>query len=162
MHKLTLAILATSGVLFFSSLAHAGDLFLRANPSGAQEVPEVVTTNGGGITARANPELTQVTVRLRVREVGGVTAVHPHCSPAGVNGPLALGLITPGPCAFSGNSLVCTLASADVLADAVGCEASIGTPVNNIASLVAAIRDGDIYVNVHTNANPMGESPSPF
>jgi hypothetical protein len=37
------------------------------------------------------------------------------------------------------------------------CVPFIGRPVNNIASLFLAMRDGLIYANVHTAANPSGE-----
>jgi hypothetical protein len=40
---------------------------------------------------------------------------------------------------------------------AAACEALIGRPVNNIASLAAAAFDGLIYANVHTLQNPAGE-----
>src|SRR5690606_16760941 len=42
-------------------------------------------------------------------------------------------------------------------ADAEACEALIGRPVRNIASLTGAAFDGLIYANVHTLANPAGE-----
>ena len=34
---------------------------------------------------------------------------------------------------------------------------AIGRPVNNIASLAFAMRDGLIYLNVHTDSVPSGE-----
>ena len=37
------------------------------------------------------------------------------------------------------------------------CVPAIGRPVNNIASLAFAARNGLIYANVHTVANPPGE-----
>ena len=36
-------------------------------------------------------------------------------------------------------------------------DGACGVAVNNIASLLAAIRDGIIYVNVHSEGNPPGE-----
>ena len=35
--------------------------------------------------------------------------------------------------------------------------AAIGRPVNNIAALAFAMRDGLIYLNVHTDSVPSGE-----
>ena len=159
MQQRTFTVLAVSAVFFVSSLAYAGDLFFRGDLSGAQEEPEIVTANSGVITVRANPELTQVVVRLRVSEVGDVVAAHLHCNRAGENGGLALGLVAPGPCAFDGNHLQCTLTNADILATpgVADCLATIGQPINNIASLVAAIRAGNIYANVHTGTNGGGE-----
>jgi hypothetical protein len=48
-----------------------------------------------------------------------------------------------------------TLTNADIAA--VDCVTPIGRPVNNIASLAFAARDGLIYANVHTVANSGGE-----
>jgi hypothetical protein len=38
------------------------------------------------------------------------------------------------------------------------CPTPIGMPINNIASLAFAMRDGLIYANVHTVANSGGEA----
>jgi hypothetical protein len=40
---------------------------------------------------------------------------------------------------------------------AADCLTAIGRPVNTIASLFLAMRDGLIYANVHTLGNPAGE-----
>jgi hypothetical protein len=40
---------------------------------------------------------------------------------------------------------------------AADCLTAIDRPVNNIASLFLAMRDGLIYANVHTLTNPAGE-----
>ncbi len=50
-----------------------------------------------------------------------------------------------------------TLTNADITDVGADCVPAIGRPVNNIASLAFAARDGLIYANVHTVANPPGE-----
>ncbi len=70
-------------------------------------------------------------------------------------------------CTFRGNSAygsgggLAIVASTGTLTntDFLGadCTGTTGRPINNIASLALAARDGLIYVNVHTILNPAGE-----
>jgi hypothetical protein len=61
----------------------------------------------------------------------------------------------PGPLALDGNRIRGTLTNADFTG--ADCVAAIGRPVNNIAALAFAMRDGLIYLNVHTDSVPSGE-----
>ena len=128
--------------------------------SGAQEVtspPGGVDTNAtGSIRARFDEGMTEVVVRLRARKLSEpAVAAHFHCAPAGQNGPVVFGLVSPGQCEglMEGRIHNCTLTNADF----TGAICPVGAPVNNIASLAFAMREGRIYVNVHTPANPGGE-----
>jgi tRNA pseudouridine-54 N-methylase len=49
-----------------------------------------------------------------------------------------------------------TLNNNDLVGGA-GCVDVIGRPVTNIAALAFAMREGLIYVNLHTTDNPAGE-----
>ena len=71
------------------------------------------------------------------------------------NGPVALGLISPGPLSFDGKKIKGTLSNADFTG--ADCVPSTGRPITNVAALAFAIRDGLIYLNVHTDAFPPGE-----
>ena len=129
-------------------------------PSGAQSVtgntPNGVDTDlTGKVRAVFNQSLSEVRVNVRLSDASQVVAAHFHCAGAGANGPVALGLISPGPLAVTGNRISGTLTNADI--QGVGCAASIGMPINNLASLAAAMDAGLIYLNVHTPSFPGGE-----
>ena len=173
MKNLYTTILMSVAFLAVSSTAYGDDddeLEFEAKLSGAQEVvieggvfvPGGVDTDARGkIEAEFEEDLSEVEVKLRVRNVpAGVvlTRAHFHCGRPGQNGPIIFGLVDPGPLSFDGNRIRGTLINDDVNAPAIpGCESLLDRPVNNIASLAFAMRDGLIYFNVHTNANPGGE-----
>lgn len=152
------ASLAVSGTAYGDG--GSSGLKFRAALSGAQEVTDPsggVTTNAEGrIRADFDKALTQVEVRLRVEDSAGVfTRAHFHCGRAGQNGPIAFGLVDPGPLAFNGERVVGELTNADFTG--ADCMPVIGRPVNNIAALAFAMKDGLIYVNVHSSVFPPGE-----
>lgn len=135
------------------------DFEFEAELSGAQEPPPGVETDGRGeVDADFDDELSRVRVRLRVKDTNGTPMrAHFHCARPGQNGPIAFGIVDPGPCEFDDDGRVrCTLTNEDANAGNT-CMDSVGRPVNNIASLAFAMRDGLIYVNVHTSTSPGGE-----
>ena len=142
--------------LAVSSTAYGGSsLKFEATLSGAQEVPEVVTDTTGEIEVEFNDALSQAEFKLNVFDGVAVRAAHFHCGRAGVNGPVVVGLFAGGPVNVDGVLAQDGLTNADFRV--VDCRPVIGRPVNNIASLAFAMRDGLIYTNVHTEANPGGE-----
>jgi hypothetical protein len=163
MKKLYATILILVASLAVSSTAHGdGDkkLEFRATLSGAQEVPEVVTVTTGEIRVKFNEALSEADFRLIVRDGIGVTQAHFHCERPGRNGPVVIFLfgIVPGGVDVDGELAEGTLTNAGFLpAGGAVCPGLIGRPVNNIAALVFAMRDGLIYANVHTVAHPGGE-----
>lgn len=168
------AILTLGGFLALAGTAHSdgrdrddgrhhdhdrdGDrLQFEAQLSGAQEVPTVMTDASGRVSARFDESLSAVLVRLKVEDPSSdVVAAHFHCARPGTNGPVAFGLFSPGPCQFDGERIKrCVLTNADFTG--ADCTATTGRPVNNIAALAFAMRDGLIYANVHTVTSPGGE-----
>lgn len=159
MHR-TIAILAT---LVLASTAAGGlganeSIFeFRSQLSRAQEVP---TPGPGSITradalAEFTADLSAVSVRLRVDGGHNVVAAHFHCALPGVTGPVAFGLFSPGPLQFDGVEASGVLTNEHF--SGADCTATIDRPVNNIAALALAMREGLIYINVHTSDNPPGE-----
>ena len=162
MKKLYSTILILVAFLAVSSTAHGdGDnkLKFRATLSGAQEVPEVVTDTTGRIKIKFNEALSEAEFRLVVRDGMGVVVAHFHCQRPGLNGPVVI-FLYPGPVTnVDGELARGTLTNAGFLpAGAATCPGLIGRPVNNIAALAFAMRDGLIYANVHTVAHPGGEA----
>ena len=87
-----------------------------------------------------------------------VTLVHFHCAQAGKNGPVIVsffsgaqdvnGIFLEGN--IKNNNITCSEDGVDFC----NCD---GLEVNNMPSLYQAMRNGLVYLNVHTNANPDGE-----
>ena len=116
----------------------------------------MVTDATGQVVAKFDRGFTKVDVKLRVQggDAASAFGAHFHCARPGQNGPVAIGLFSPGPLMFDGEVAEGTLTNADFLgADCSG----IGRPVNNIAALAFAMRVGFIYANVHTPFSPPGE-----
>ena len=162
MKKLFTTILILMTFLAVSSTAQGDSskkLKFRATLSGAQEVPEVVTDTTGRITIEFNDALSEAVFRLVVRDGVGVTAAHFHCERPGRNGPVVIFLFAGAVTDVDGELASGTLTNAGFLpAGATVCPGLIGRPVNNIASLAFAMRDGLVYANVHTVAHPGGEA----
>ena len=142
------------------ALLEANQFKFKAVLSGAQEVTNppggVVTDASGEIMAQFDEALTRVEVNLQVNDSAGTfNRAHFHCARAGQNGPVAFGLVDPGPLVFDAQGVSGTLTNADFTG--ADCGPSIGRPVNNIAALAFAMQDGLIYVNVHSTAFPPGE-----
>jgi hypothetical protein len=105
--------------------------------------------------AKFDAAFTKVDVLLRVRGALDANRAHFHCARPGANGPIAFGLFDPGPLSFDGQVARGPLFNEDF--NGAACEPTAKRPVNNIAALAFAMRDGLVYINVHTPANPGGE-----
>lgn len=127
-------------------------------PSAAQEIPPTTSDASGIVTLRFNGDLSRARYNLTVFNATGVTQAHLHCGSAGVAGPIVVflfGLIPEGVDA-NGSLISGEFSNADILPQDPPVEAC-GVVINNLASLLSAIRDGRVYVNIHTLANPPGE-----
>jgi len=150
MPKLVATMMILALALTVTVVADAGETF-KARLRGDQEVPPVVTDTTGRAKIQINKALTEGEFTLTVRDGIRVTQAHFHCASAGVNGPVvvflaglhAAGLNVDGKwvsnATFTDTSIVNTACGATV------------------AALVGSMRDGNVYVNVHTVAHPAGE-----
>ncbi|MGH8611670.1 MAG: CHRD domain-containing protein [Gammaproteobacteria bacterium] len=167
----SISLVGSLGMLLVASgVAYGDDGFVfTADLGGTQEIlgqppflapqPGIETGTAGRFRIRFDRALTTAQFRLRVDQGVAITQAHLHCAPAGVNGPIAVFLfdLVPDP-GVDVNGLLSEgeLTNANFQAG-VDCNATCGKTVNNIASLQAAMRDGCIYANVHSVANPGGE-----
>lgn len=155
--RLSTATIASLVFLALPAAAAAGPFESTTRLSGAQEVPAVPSDGTALAQVQFDDGFSEVRVRVRFRNLDGeATRLHFHCNVAGANGPIALGLVAPGPLSFSGSGVAGTLTNADLPADDA-CLDVIGFPVNNLASLAAAIDRGLVYLNLHTDVWPGGE-----
>jgi len=154
MQKLFAPVLAAL-VLMASAAADAAPRTLRTSLAGDQEVPPVETGASGTLNVTFDPDLSKARYDLRVRSGVGITQAHLHCAAAGVNGPVVAFLFGPADPPVDGNGRLAsgTLTNADVIeTEGEPC----GRTINNLASLYAAMLDGLIYANVHSEENPAG------
>jgi len=152
--------------LVVAGIAQADEHEFSAALSGAQEVvldeQENLMTGGtdtsasGRIHARFDDAFTRLRVNLKIGTLtGNFTAAHFHCGRPGENGPVAFGMVGPGPLAFDGMGIEGTLTNLDYTG--ADCLEIVGRPVNNLVSLAFAMRDGLVYANVHSDVFPAGE-----
>ena len=154
-----LSLAALVAFLAAPSIAYGGGLKFESDLSGAQVVTDpaggVDTVTTGKIKVMFDNALTEVEVELNIKDGINVTKAHFHCARAGVNGPVTFGLFNPGPLGFDDTGTEGTLTNDDF--SGADCVPAIERPVNNIAALAFAMRDGLIYIQVHTLINPSAE-----
>ncbi len=140
-----------------TGLAYADGQKFEATLSGDQEpMGGTDTPATGRINAKFDKAFTKVRVNLRINNLEGTFAgAHFHCGRPGQNGPVAFGLVSPGPLTFDGKRIRGTLTNADFSGE--DCTMLVGRPVNNIVGLAFAMRQGVIYVNVHSTDFRGGE-----
>jgi hypothetical protein len=172
-----IAVLTAVAALLAGGVAAGNDrregddtrLKFRASLSGAQEVtppqapatpsPGVQTDTSARIQVHFAKDLSSFRFVLPVQNGVQLTQAHLHCGRPGQNGPVIVFLfpLNTGGVDVDGVLSSGSRTSADIIPGAVNCEAAIGRPVRDIASLAFAARDGLIYANVHSLTNPAGE-----
>jgi hypothetical protein len=148
-----------NGIVMLALVAAAASLradqTVKARLQGFNEVPAVSSTGSGEFRARIRGE-DAVDWELSYEGLEGTitTAAHIHLGQKGVNGGVSVFFCgtpdtpcTPGSGTFSG-----TFTAADVVGPA-----GQGIAAGELSELIAAIRAGKTYANVHTNKHPGGE-----
>ncbi|WP_442497958.1 CHRD domain-containing protein [Methylobacter sp. sgz302048] len=123
--------------------------------SGFQEVPAISTTGTGEFRAQLDEAGTALTYELEYSGLEGTaTVAHVHFGQRGVNGGISFFLCGGGnkpPCPAQG-----TVTGTVTAADVVG-PAEQGISPGDGAEIIAAMRNGVTYANVHTDEHPNGE-----
>ena len=156
-----LAILATMAVAL-PAFAHSGGP-LRASLIGYQEVPSVSTGAMAEFEARVSGDGQSVDYTLAYEGLqADVLMSHIHFAQKGVNGPIIVWLCgtatNPGPtgtqtCPGRSGIVRGTFTAANVLASPTTQQLGAG----ELSELIAAMRAGAAYVNVHSTVSPGGE-----
>ena len=147
--------------LLFSGIAAAQAPEARnfvAHLAGDNEVPPRETRGVGQAIFKVNPEETEVRYKLIASNIENVVASHIHLGAADVNGPVVAFLAGPFPAAGGRTD--------GVLAEGTITAAHLVGPLEgqDLSVLVAAMRTGGAYVNVHTNdgVDPTNTGPGDF
>ncbi|WP_232701909.1 spondin domain-containing protein [Halobacterium wangiae] len=117
-------------------------LVFEADLSGDNEVPSVDSDASGTARVEVAEDGERISYRLQVQNIDNPAAAHIHCGGPDENGPIGItlynnGVFTPGTAAQPDEDNECGWETLD--------------------DAVAAMRDGETYVNVHTEQNPQGE-----
>lgn len=130
-------------------------LSFKANLSGQNQVPPVVTEAEGRARLRFNEAITILQVRLTVEDIKGVVLAHIHMGRPGQNGAVIAGILSASdPTDFPRDTLICrTVTRGDLTG-----------PLKDkpLSALLEVIRAGNAYVNVHTVQRPEGEIRGPI
>ena len=162
MLHVALALLMTASMPALAQAEH-----IHATLIGYQEVPSVSTPASGEFNARIARDETSITYELTYGDlIGTVQQSHIHFGQRGVNGSVVIWLCqtttTPAPATVAAITPFCpqsgtvtgTITAANVVAGAAGQQIVAG----ELAEVIAAIRAGVAYANVHaTPLNPGGE-----
>ena len=141
---------------------YGGDYFFSTTTyaSGEQELPTVHTMTRGAMVLKFQKDFSRIKYRVRLMNGVGVTMAHLHCGAAGETGALLVDL-------FQGNMTVGVdingvLVHGNLLNDDIINQTCANRTINNVASLYNLVREGFVYLNVHTVANPEGEVRGQF
>jgi hypothetical protein len=124
----------------------------KADLVGSNEVPPVDSSAAGEARFKANGDRTKLRYELAVGDIEAAVQAHVHLGAAGTNGPVVAFLFGPvaGGRDVDGEETIAkgTITAADLVGPLTGME---------ISNLLTEMQLGNIYVNVHTVANPPGE-----
>jgi hypothetical protein len=134
------------------------DLRFTASLKGENERPVPVDTNAAGVARFwLNAEETEIHYKLIVANIDGVTQAHIHCGTPDVAGPIVAFLygFNAAGVTVSGTLAQGVITEANVIprADSAACPGG----VSSLADVIAKMRSGGAYANVHTLAFPAGE-----
>ena len=150
-------------LLLFAAPGQAVTIF-SAVLDGSQEVP---TPSGSSATGNATLVLSddEQSLTYVITTIGldfaaqtadtsdDVTRAHIHNAAAGSNGPIVFGFIDPSD---DTDDFVLTFVASTLTATMTGVW-DAGDSGESLSAFVAALRAGELYINVHTNAFPGGE-----
>ena len=155
--RLTLALLIVLLATVGTAAADNNRNFV-AHLSGDEEVPSVATLAQGQAIFHLSKDGNELEYRLIVANIENVVASHIHVGATGVNGPVVaflFGSVPPGGGRSDGVIATGTITAANLVGPLAG---------HPLSDLIAAMRAGNTYVNVHTNDGvaPTNTGPGDF
>jgi hypothetical protein len=129
----------------------------RAHLSGSEEVPPVAVRSQGQAVFQLNKDGTELSYKLIVANISGITQAHIHCGVEGTNGPVIAFLFGLEPAGVTVNGVLKSgvITNADIIPrpDDAACPGGAA----NFDEMMARIASGSAYVNVHTSTFPAGQ-----
>jgi glucose/arabinose dehydrogenase len=113
--------------------------------SGREQNPPLDTRAQGQAIFQLSKDGTELAFKVIVADIDNVIGAHIHLAPAGQNGPIVLPLL--------GNPFIPDpgVTVNGILVEGTATAADVGGPLaGDLEALIAAMRAGDTYVNVHT------------
>jgi len=155
--NLTAGCIALAALLAMVAAPVAAET-LHADLTGYEEVPAVSTGASGTFRAKIANDESAIDFELTYEgiEGGNVTAAHIHVGQLSVNGGVSAFFCGGGgkpDCPSPGGTVTGTILPADV----IGPGGAQQVPPGALDELIAAIRAGATYVNVHSQTSPGGE-----
>jgi CHRD domain-containing protein len=142
----------TLAALFATAPAAWADETFKARLSSDQEVatPPVESDTTGKFKIQFNKTETEAEMTLAVSDGQRIRQAHLHCGGVGVNGPIVVFI--------AGDNAAGYDVDGKWVSNAIVTDSSIVNPAcgATLAALVAQIRAGNVYVNVHSVSNPGG------
>ena len=167
-----LGVIALLGVGSFA-IAGSGSKNFRGDPlNGYEENPDISTTGTGSFEARLSDDGNSIHYKLSYSGLeGNVTQSHVHFGKRAINGGISFWLCeTAAVQSPSASTPTCpspggTVEGDITAAEVIGPGATVGPPPTagqgiepgNLAEILAAMRAGHAYANVHTTKWPGGE-----
>src|SRR4051794_9090046 len=162
-------VMVTTAVLVLVAAAMAvaqdGARRFREVMSGVKEVPVVSSSGHGVFTAKINEDETEIAYRLEFEGLNSnITQSHIHIGPPNNSGSIDLFLCTNLGNAPAGQVIqTCPTNATSGVIEGVLTAANViplpaqGIAANELDEVIALIRAGVTYVNIHTVASPAGE-----
>jgi CHRD domain len=157
------AVIALLGVGSFAIAGGGSKHFRGGDMNGYEENPDVSSVASGDFSARLSDDGTRLEYKLSYSGLEGtVTQAHVHFAKAGVNGGISFWLCeTAGTQSPSASTPACpepggTVEGSITAAEVIG-PSGQGIAAGEFAEILAAMRAGSAYANVHSSKFPGGE-----
>lgn len=134
-----------------SSANRSNQFRFNASINGRNSVPEKDTKAVGEVIVNISKDESTVHFKVTVANIENVTASHFHMAPPGTNAGIVVPLFA-NPNPQPSGPLNGVMAEGDITAANV-----VGDLAGDLNGFIEAIRSGNIYINIHTMANPGGE-----
>jgi len=150
MNKIKLLLFVILSTMLTASFAFAAGNNFKADLEGLNEVPSVDTKAKGEAKFELSTSGKSMKYTLVVRDIENVLSAHIHLGAPGKNGTVLVNIYNDKKKEgkFRGSLSQSTITDKDLIGELKG---------KSISDLVALIKSGDAYVNVHTDAYPDGE-----
>jgi hypothetical protein len=165
MKRLRILIVVMAGLLATGTMANAERI--EAELTGDEEVPVVSTVASGEFRARISFDEQSISYVLTYSGLQGtVTQAHIHVAQPSVNGVIVIWLcqtatntspVAGTPTCPQSGTISGTITAADVVSTTPPTAPTQQILAGDLFKVIAAIRGGFAYANVHTNLSPGGE-----